>query len=930
MNEDAARKFAIYWSGRGDEERDYQIFWLTLLRDVFGVDKPETIIEPQKPVRFERTTGHIDIFIPHTKVLIEQKSCGVDLNKIARQSDGEYLTPFEQAKRYADALPLSVRPRWIITCNFNEFYIYDLQQMDSLEYLLGTKIYSPTVLKLENFRNDFNRLKFIVDPNADIKPEIKISADAAKIVRKICAAIDKNYVKRDEDYINALSKLCARLVFCFYADDAHLFDKVKFADYLRDFSAAQLQDALQNFFDALNTPEDKRNALKNFPYVDGGLFEEKLPIPPLNKDFKFAVERAHILDGFKLDELGNFLTFSWREISPPIFGAMFEALFNPDPRRESGIHYTSVENIHKVIDPLFFDDLSAELADIKRMKKKNRVAALKNFQDKLASLNFLDPACGSGNFLTETYLSLRRLENEVLAELKSLFVDIPDDPVKVTPRQFYGIEINDFAVAVAKDALWIAEIQMRRKTSWILGRELKELPLSKYISIRKANALYVNWKDFAPDVDFIIGNPPFVGARVKSAAQAADVQKVFDGWKNLGNLDYVCCWYKMATDFMAGKNIRAALVSTNSVCQGESIGTLWKNLFAEGIHIDFAHRTFKWLSDSENMAHVHCVVVGFSSAPNNKPKKIFDGDKVYIAENINAYLVDGEDIFVESRPNHLQDFVPAIRFGSMPNDGGNLIIEPYDLNYFLQNEPTAQKYIHLYIGAEEFIKSKKRYCLWLEGVPMSEIKKMPLVLERVEKVREHRLNSKRAATRKFATTPQLFTEIRQPTSNYILIPVTSSERRRYVPIGFLTSNVIANSQAFIISNAELYHFGILTSSIHMAWVRAVAGRLKSDYRYSATVVYNNFIWSLPTAEQRNLIEETAQKILDVRAGFSDWTYAALYDENKMPAALRLAHKANDYAVALAYGFEKFWEDEPRVVAELMKLYKGVKGQGEKV
>ncbi|MBR0061292.1 MAG: class I SAM-dependent DNA methyltransferase, partial [Selenomonadaceae bacterium] len=684
MNKDAAKNFAFKWNGHGDEERDYQIFWLTMLRDVFDVAKPEEIIEPQYPVQFETATKHADIYIPKTKVLIEQKNFGDDLTKKYQQSDGELLTPFEQAKRYADAMPLSIRPRWIIVCNFAEFHIYDLLQMDSLEYLLGTKIYKPTVLKLENFQSDFARLNFIVDPNADFKPEIKISTDAAKIVRKICLAIDKNYVKRDNDYIDALSKLCARLVFCFYADDEKLFADTKFADYLKDFSESQLQDALQNFFDALNTPEDKRDALKNFPYVDGGLFDEKIPIPPLDKNFKFAVERAHIFDDLRLDELGNFIKFSWREINPTIFGAMFEALFNEETRRSEGIHYTSIENIHKVIDPLFFDDLSAELAAVKRMQKKNRVVALKNFQDKLAAIKIFDPACGSGNFLTETYLSLRRLENEVLAELRSLKADIPAEPVKVSPQQFYGIEINDFAVSVAKLALWIAEIQMLRKTSWIIGRELKELPLRKNISVQKANALRVDWKDFATNVDYIIGNPPFHGARNKTSEQTVDIQKVFSGWQNVGNLDYVTCWHKLATDFMKGNDVRAAFVSTNSICQGDSIGTLWKNLFAAGNHIDFAHRTFKWQSESDNPAHVHCVVVGFSSAPNPKPKKIFDGEKVIIAKNINAYLVDGEDIFVESRPNPIQDFVPKIVFGSMPNDGGNLIIEADDLDNFLK------------------------------------------------------------------------------------------------------------------------------------------------------------------------------------------------------------------------------------------------------
>lgn len=929
MNEDVARQFANKWNARGDEERDYLIFWTTMFRDVFNIAKPEEIMEPpQYPVQFESSTGHIDILIPRTKVLIEQKSFDVDLSRKIRQSDGELLTPFEQAKRYADALPLSVRPRWIIVCNFAEFNIYDLNQMDSLEYLLGARIYEPTVIKLENFRNDYGRLKFIVDPNADIKPEIKISIDAAKIVRKICKAIDKDYAKRDNNYINNLSKLCARLVFCFYADDEKLFTQTKFADYLKDFSAAQLQDALQNFFDALNTPEDNRDALKNFPYVDGGLFDEKIPIPPLNNEFKFAVDRAHIFDNLRFDELGNFSRFSWREISPPIFGAMFESVFNDETRRKDGIHYTSVENIHKVIDPLFFDDLSKELAAIKRRHIRNRADALKKFQDKLAAINVLDPACGSGNFLTETYLSLRRLENEVLAELRSINAEIPDNPIKVTPQQFYGIEINDFAVSVARLALWIAEIQMLRKTSWIIGRELKELPLRKYISIHKANALRVDWKAIcSPDkISYIIGNPPYRGYSDQKLAQKDDMRRVFADNPKSGKLDYVAAWFRKAADFIQGTEIRCAFVSTNSICQGEQCDYLWRNLYERlNIHVDFCHRTFKWLSDSDNMAHVHCVIVGFSQAPNDKPKKIFDGDKVYTVDNINFYLIDDEIIFIKPRRKPIQDDVPKMIYGNKPTDNGNLIVKDDEYEPFIVLEPAAQKYIHLYLGAEEFINGEKRYCLWLEGVSMSEIEKMPLVAERVEACRQVRLRSSKPETREDAATPHLFQEVRQPTTNYLLVPRHSSERRKYIPISFMSPNIIASDAAQFIPDATPYYFGVLTSSIHMAWLRTVGGRFKSDYRYSVTVVYNNFVWCKPDKAHRRLIEESAQKILDVRARYADWTYAKLYNEETMPDDLRSAHKWNDYNVALAYGFDKFLDDEAKIVAELMRLYKQLTG-----
>ncbi|MBR4152827.1 MAG: class I SAM-dependent DNA methyltransferase [Selenomonadaceae bacterium] len=426
--------------------------------------------------------------------------------------------------------------------------------------------------------------------------------------------------------------------------------------------------------------------------------------------------------------------------------------------------------------------------------------------------------------------------------------------------------------------------------------------------------------------NYVIGNPPFRGAREKSADQAADIQRVFDGWKNVGNLDYVTCWHKKAADLMKGNAVRAAFVSTNSVCQGDSVGTLWKNLFAAGVHIDFAHRTFKWLSDSDNPAHVHCVIVGFSVAPNDKPKFIFDGDKVIIAENINAYLVDGEDIFVESRPNHLQKFVPKMIYGNMPIDDGNYLFTKEEMDEFIKREPASQKYFRSWYGADEFIKGKRRYCLYLGDVPLDEIKTMPLVAERVEAVKNYRLSSKREGTRKLANKPTRFHFENFPHGNYILVPRVSSERRKYIPIGFMEPKAIASDATLIIPSATLYHFGILTSSIHMTWVRAVAGRLESRYRYSATVVYNNFIWCEATARQRRLIEKTAQEILEVRADFSSLTFAELYDEKTMPAELRLAHKANDYAVALAYGLENILEDESKIVAELMKLYKEVRGK----
>ena len=926
MSKDAAKNFANCWYDLGSEAGDYQNFWRDLLHDVFGVERTTGFIEFQKPVDGK----HIDAYIANTKVLIEHKSFGVDLTKKFLQSDGKFLTPFEQAKRYAQAL--TDKPRWIVTCNFAEFRIYKAERAE------------PTIIKLRDLRYQYQRLRFLIDPNADDSPpEEKISKEALEVIDKIYRAFAKNYERNKvADYEDDLNKICTRLVFCLYAGDAHIFDANQFFDYLQSFNDAERNASLQNLFAVLNTPVDMRDdfddALKNFPYVNGGLFDEKIPLPEFNRNVGNPTAAIGAFNARK--------KFSWHEISPPIFGAMFESTFSKENRqRASGMFYTGVENIHKVIDPLFLDDLREEFELAKRKQIKNRATALLNLQNKIASLTFLDPACGSGNFLTETYLSLRRLENEILEELRPL-VKLPDNPIKVSINQFCGIEINSFAVAEAQTALWIAENQMLQETEGALGKNLQALPLKNSSTIVKANALRVDWKEIAPEVDYIIGNPPFRGAREKSAEQAEDIKIVFSGWKNIGNLDYVTCWYKKATDFMAGNSSRAALVSTNSVCQGDSVGTLWKNLFAAGVHIDFAHRTFKWLSDSENMAHVHCVVVGFSVAPNDKPKKIFDGDKIYIAKNINAYLVDGEDIFVESRSNPLQDFVPAIGIGNQPIDGGNYLFTPEEMDDFIKREPASEKFFKPWFGADEFIKGKKRYCLLLKDLPFDEIKKMPLCRERVEAVRNYRLTSKRKSTLKLAQTPTRFQVENFPVGNYLAIPKTSSERRFYIPIGFMSDSVICADSLRLVPNATLYDFGILTSSIHMAWTRATCGRLESRYSYSNNIDYNNFVWCGVNERQKRLIERSAQEILNVRAEFMGrneelgtrnvvgasklvpssqflCSYAKLYNEDTMPDELKAAHKWNDYNVALAYGFENFWEDEARVVAELMKLYKSL-------
>ncbi|MDR0943635.1 MAG: N-6 DNA methylase, partial [Ruminococcus sp.] len=603
--------------------------------------------------------------------------------------------------------------------------------------------------------------------------------------------------------------------------------------------------------------------------------------------------------------------FDWSEISPTIFGAVFESTLNPETRRSGGMHYTSLENIHKVIDPLFLGALEKELAEICAVTVvKTKEKRLKAFQEKLSSLTFLDPACGSGNFLTETYLSLRKLENIVFTELahhQISFVFESDSPIKVSLNQFYGIEINDFAVTVARTALWIAESQMIKATEDIIKVHIDFLPLKSYAHVTEGNALRMDWETVVPKdkLNYIMGNPPFVGYSNQSSEQKSDMLKIFDGVKSAGKLDYVCAWYKKAADMMKLSSIKTAYVSTNSITQGEQVAILWKPLFESGIHINFGVQTFRWDSEATEKAAVHCVIVGFSRQKTE--------------HDLNPYLLKAPTVFIESRSKPICD-IPTMQKGSIPVDDGNLIIEEEDYSQFIKSEPNSQKYIKKLLGAEEYLHNKNRYCLWLVDADPNELQKMPKVLERIKNVREFRLNSKKEATRKYADNPTRFMEIRQPNSDYILVPSHSSENRKYIPIGFLDKNIISTNANLIIPNASIYHFGILTSNVHMAWMRAVCGRLKSDYRYSKDIVYNNFPWCNPTDNQKQKIEQTAQAILDARAEYPDCSLADLYGEKMyLYPKLLTAHQNNDRAVMQAYGFTtKMTESE--CVAELMKLY----------
>lgn len=910
----AAKKFADYWKGRGYEKGESQPFWMSLLSNVFGVENVENFIKFEDQVMLDRTS-FIDGYINSTHVLIEQKGLGKDLKKPIKQSDGTLLKPFQQAKRYAAELPYSQRPRWIVTCNFSTFLVYDMENPSG----------QPEEILLENLPKEYYRLSFLVDNgNEHLKREMEISIKAGDIVGVLYNEFLKQYVDpTNENSLKSLNMLCVRLVFCLYAEDAGIFGKKNmFHDYLSGFDVRNLRKALIELFQVLDIKEEDRDpyidsALAEFPYVNGGLFsDENIEIPQLTEEIK------NLLLSKASDD------FDWSEISPTIFGAVFESTLNPNTRRSGGMHYTSIENIHKVIDPLFLDELKDELKLIKEQKvTKTRENNLRKYQAKIAGLKFLDPACGSGNFLTETYISFRRLENEALQCLYGEQIYLGDrgafNPIQVSIKQFYGIEINDFAVTVAKTALWIAESQMMKETENVVHMNLDFLPLKSYSNISEGNALRIDWESIVPkyELNYIMGNPPFIGARLMTNSQKDDMSAIFGKLKGLGNLDYVSAWYKKTCDYIENTSNRVAFVSTNSITQGEQTAILWKPIMDRGIEIDFAYRTFKWNSEAKEKAAVHCVIVGFSNSLGRTDKYIYHNDKiVQKANNINAYLIDAPNIFIGSRNKPLYN-VPEIVFGSMPNDNGflsNYTDEQKDdiINKYPDAEPLFKKIV----GATEFINNKSRWCLWLKGVSPELIKNIPPVMEAVRNVKKMRSESKREATRKLANIPTLFGEIRQPETNYLLIPRVSSENRRYIPIGFMLPEVIAGDSCSIIPNATLYDFGVLTSNVHMAWMRAFAGRLKSDYRYSGNIVYNNFPWITPNEEQKKTIEQTAQAILDARALYPNSSLADLYNEVLMPPELIQAHQQHDKVVMQAYGLSIKDTTEASCVAELMKLY----------
>ena len=906
--------FSSRWLNRGDEKSDTQSFWNELLHDVLGLDNPTRFIIYEKKVQLSHVS-FIDAYIPSTRIIIEQKSREIDPAKPQTQSDGTTLTPFEQAKRYYDWLPASERGRYIIVSNFRELRIHDME----------TPKAPPSIIPLEEITPE--KLAFLVAPERELSREEIISLEAGRLAGKLRDSLNPRYVHSDKDSLQSLNVLCVRIVFLLYADHSGIFAPNQFRDFLKAHSTTP-RTSLLDLFRALRTDYADRDPyldddLAAFPYINGGLFDGEVEIPKLDS------EPLSII----IDEMS---VFTWNEINPTIFGAIFESTLNDHTRKTGGMHYTTTENIHKVINPLFLDELNRKLEKILKApvksskphkKPKSYYDDLLDFQDKLASLTFLDPACGSGNFLTETYLSLRRLENRVIEELshgQRYFAQGDFSPIKVKISQFYGIELDNLAASVAKTALWIAEHQMVLETHKLIDFNDDFIPLKTSANIENKNAISLDWSSLIPpdSLSYIMGNPPFRGARIMEDSQKKDIASLFTGWGKLGDFDYVCCWYKKAFEFMKGTKIKAALVSTNSINQGDTVSMFWKRLIDDGLSIDFAHQTFIWDSEAEKKAHVNCVIIGFSACGDSRPKRLYvhsdGGTKVVQARRINAYLLDAPDWYVFNRELPLCG-VPAMRIGNKPIDDGNYLFTREQYEEFIKREPESAKYFHLWYGGQEFLHNCPRMCLYLGNCTPHQIAMMPECRKRVEAVRQYRLSSKSKPTQKLAETPTRFHVETFPKGSYIVVPKTSSEKRKYIPMGFLDESVMCGDALQVIPDATLYHFGVLESLVHMSWMRIVAGRLEMRYRYSSSLVYNCFVWPSVSDEQRERISRTARGILEARGKYADSSLAELYDEVLMPVELRRAHRENDEAVSEAYGFGRGC-GELEVVGRLMEMY----------
>lgn len=927
------KRLAAIPAGSNNEQQDTQKFWVDLLINVLGIPSNtiDSFVDFERKVRGRR----IDVFVSDHNFLCEQKSWGIDLDK-PEPRNGGMETPLQQAMWYARHLPYSERPRWVMTCNFGTFRLYDLDNERPEDTVQE--------FSLEELPDSLYLLSFLTsNETSRLHKEQQLSIEAGAYVSRLYDALAKQYHhieekdERAQEEQRSLNVLITRIIFLLYAEDADLLQSHQAFGRYCEGDPAKLRRKLVDLFETIDTPLDQRDEymdedLAAFPYVNGGLFaDSSIIVPQMTPEILEAITDAS-------------QDFDWREISGVIFGGVFEGTLNPETRHAGGMHYTSVENIERCLRPLFLDELWDELheAEGERTAAK-RKQALARLHDKVASITIGDPACGSGNFLTEAYRQLRTIENRIIEDELSeetgnagqtSLVIAQDSPVRVSLDQLYGIEINDFAVSVAKTALWITEEQMLRKTQEIyVGYDFDFLPLRSLSNLHEGNALKTDWSEVFPDdLTYLVGNPPFLGARNQSKEQKAELLEVFDGAKNAGNIDYCGAWYMKAARFTQGKRTRCALVSTNSICQGEQVANLWKPLHDLGIHIDFAHNTFRWDNEAADKAHVFCVIVGFSRE--NCEKRLYVHDTPDTAEvkkaakSINAYLSDAPDAFVWNRNKPICD-VPKIGIGNKPIDGGFYLFADEEKTDFLNREPGAKSYFHRWIGSREFLHGESRWCLYLGDATFAELKELPRCRERIEAVREYRLASKSVPTRKLADRPAHFHVENMPKGNSIVVPKVSSERRRYIPMGFVGPETLCSDLVFLIPNASLYHFGILQSQFHNAWMRTVAGRLKSDYRYSGGIVYNNFVWPEPTVSQREEVERCAQAVLDARDAQEGATLADMYDpknETFFPE-LMAAHKALDAAVEAAYGID-FGGDEEKIVAHLFNLYAKKVGDSE--
>lgn len=936
-----AKEFVKRWkkrlgaipAGSNNEQQDTQKFWVDLLINVLGIPSNtiDSFVDFERKVRGRR----IDVFVSDHNFLCEQKSWGIDLDK-PELRNGDMETPLQQAMWYARHLPYSERPRWVMTCNFGTFRLYDLDNERPEDTVQE--------FSLEELPDSLYLLSFLTsNETSRLHKEQQLSIEAGAYVSRLYDALAKQYHhieekdERAQEEQRSLNVLITRIIFLLYAEDADLLQSHQVFGRYCEGDPAKLRRKLVDLFETIDTPLEQRDEymdedLAAFPYVNGGLFaDSSIIVPQMTSEILEAITDAS-------------QDFDWREISGVIFGGVFEGTLNPETRHAGGMHYTSVENIERCLKPLFLDELWDELheAEGERTAAKRKQAPAR-LHDKVASITIGDPACGSGNFLTEAYRQLRTIENRIIEDELSeetgnagqtSLVIAQDSPVRVSLDQLYGIEINDFAVSVAKTALWITEEQMLRKTQEIyVGYDFDFLPLRSLSNLHEGNALKTDWSEVFPDdLTYLVGNPPFLGARNQSKEQKAELLEVFDGAKNAGNIDYCGAWYMKAARFTQGKRTRCALVSTNSICQGEQVANLWKPLHDLGIHIDFAHNTFRWDNEAADKAHVFCVIVGFSRE--NCEKRLYVHDTPDAAEvkkaakSINAYLSDAPDAFIWNRNKPICD-VPKIGIGNKPIDGGFYLFADEEKTDFLNKEPGAESYFHRWIGSREFLHGESRWCLYLGDAAFAELKELPRRREHIEAVREYRLASKSAPTRKLADRPAHFHVENMPKGNSIVVPKVSSERRRYIPMGFVGPETLCSDLVFLIPNASLYHFGVLQSQFHNAWMRTVAGRLKSDYRYSGGIVYNNFVWPEPTVSQREEVERCAQAVLDARDAQEGATLADMYDpknETFFPE-LMAAHRALDAAVEAAYGVD-FGGDEERIVAHLFNLYAKKVGDSE--